>query len=509
MHHSLLIVTFLAEAATVAQLDRTNALTTFHSAHGFRCKTRMFSAPTYPEEILSLEERMAEAVVMCGHHPGCFGVQLFEKEEPENYYEQAYCMKWCGRPQFCLAPILDQDSNGLHPQEVAKDPNFYLFVKPLANAFVMAQPLLASGPSSVPARCSFAGRVVPCFDPTRPGACAKHDFKPGSRAFVFTHDLQEKPHWLDDLGPDAYITHLLHTFAKPNGIDVVVIVPRQDLAQHQISLEQRRKLEALGVRLLEVDWIRPELGKGIPKWAQDMWCVDRDLFKLHAFGLEYDAVVFYDNDVLVDPKDFSMLGAVFDCAYQGYFLTTGLHGGFEPLSVAFFALRPSPALLRAVQRFLLKSTFDDDHSWNNMGYGPWGCLDASDAWCFRQYHVGGECGQGLLYDLFFMADPVFWSALQDEPGAVRPLGLMLDGCTWLYENSMRVQGFPDVHRACADLVEAGRCGSSGIVAWHKVIEGRGCAEEGRKASLPGLLKLYPSDENASLYIHSTKPAYAE
>ena len=64
--------------------------------------------------------------------------------------------------------------------------------------------------------------------------------------------------------------------------------------------------------------------------------------------------------------------AVFNCAHQGYFLASALHGGFEALTIAF-ALRPSAALLRAVQRFLLNSTFDDDLAWNSMGYGPWGC----------------------------------------------------------------------------------------------------------------------------------------
>ena len=66
--------------------------------------------------------------------------------------------------------------------------------------------------------------------------------------------------------------------------------------------------------------------------------------------------------------------AVFDCAYQGYFLASALHGGFESLTIAFFAVRPAPALLRAVQRFLKNSTFHDDLAWNSMGFGPWGCF---------------------------------------------------------------------------------------------------------------------------------------
>eukprot|EP00913_Durusdinium_trenchii_P029653 g27794.t1 len=95
------------------------------------------------------------------------------------------------------------------------------------------------------------------------------------------------------------------------------------------------------------------------------------------------------------------------------------------------------------KRDLRNATFDDDMGWNFNGFGPWGCLDASDQWCFHCYHVGGECGQGLFYNLFYLADSVFSWALAAE-GAVRPIGVMLDGCRWLHENSVRVRGFPTV-----------------------------------------------------------------
>jgi len=84
-------------------------------------------------------------------------------------------------------------------------------------------------------------------------------------------------------------------------------------------------------------------------------------------------------------------------------------------------------------------------------------LDGTDQWCFHCYHVGGECGQGLFYNLFYQADPVFWSALAAEPGAVRPMGVMVDGCRWLHENSVRVRGFPTVPGPCNDFVEEGKC----------------------------------------------------
>ena len=46
--------------------------------------------------------------------------------------------------------------------------------------------------------------------------------------------------------------------------------------------------------------------------------------------------------------------------------------------------------------------------------------------------------------------------------------------------------------------------SQDIVAYHKVIEGRGCA----KLPLPAKLKTFASDEDESLYIGSTQPTYA-
>eukprot|EP00439_Symbiodinium_sp_Y106_P046396 s2110_g5.t3 len=153
------------------------------------------------------------------------------------------------------------------------------------------------------------------------------------------------------------------------------------------------------------------------------------------------------------------------------------------------------------------ATFDDDGAWNWVGFGPWGCLDSTDDWCFHSYHVGGECGQGLFYDLFYRADQVFWTALEAEPSTVRPLGVMLDGCIWLYENSVRVAGFPTVPNPCPDMVAQHRCGN--IVAYHKVIEGRGCAAspELLGASAASSLRLYPSDAADSLYNTHTSPTF--
>lgn len=88
--------------------------------------------------------------------------------------------------------------------------------------------------------------------------------------------------------------HLLEKWARPNQVDVVLLLPA--MARYPISSQQRSALQRSGVRLHEVAWVRPELGPGIPRWAQEFWCVDRDFFKLHALGLDYEAVIFYDSD---------------------------------------------------------------------------------------------------------------------------------------------------------------------------------------------------------------------
>eukprot|EP00438_Fugacium_kawagutii_P035518 Skav228074 [mRNA] locus=scaffold5285:23057:29933:- [translate_table: standard] len=357
-----------------------------------------------------------------------------------------------------LAAVTVDDSSVLSVFESARGLRFYLWVKPPHGSFQTMPPMVT------------------------PPASYIQQLKT-----LHAQHLQE-----------SYMIHLLQTWARPNDVDVVLLVPSSP--KHPLSPQQRHQLTWLGVKLQEVPWIRPELGRGIPRWAQENWCVDRDFFKLHALGLDYEAVIFYDSDagrwdcwdVFVDPPNFEPLEepiapeslqsvlALFQCAFQGYFLASALHGGFEALTVAFFALRPAPALLRAVQRFLQQAVFDEDVAWNAMGFGPWGCLDATDDWCFHCYHVGGECGQGLLYNLFYQADPVFWSALAAEPGAVRPMGVMLDGCRWLYENSEKE-----------------------VVAYHKVIKGRGCAAQ----PLSKRLKLVPSDEDMSLFVISSVPAY--
>lgn len=278
-------------------------------------------------------------------------------------------------------------------------------------------------------------------------------------------------------------------------MDVVIVVPLPALAKHPLELGIRAELEELGIRLIEVDWIVPKISDGVPWWIQRSWCVGQDFFKLHVLGLdEYEAVVFYDNDVLVDPREDGGFEGLFECARQNYFLASGLHGGFEALCVAFFAARPSKELLRGVLRYLANfATYDQDTGWNGLGFGPWGCFGAEDSSCLRSWHVGGECGQGLLYALIFFANPGFDLALREESrGVAKPVGAMVDGCLWLHENVATVRGFPKAANPCDDVAAADRCHEA--QAFHSMARGRGCGIAGLlRKEIDQLLEFRPEE----------------
>ena len=93
-------------------------------------------------------------------------------------------------------------------KEVVQDELFHLFVKPLSYEL--------SPMTGVPARCSQAGRVVPCFEPRCPGPA------PRRRAFVFTDDLQRPATWLEH---DTSMAALIRKWARPN----------EDLEKHSIK----------------------------------------------------------------------------------------------------------------------------------------------------------------------------------------------------------------------------------------------------------------------------------
>ncbi|OLP79441.1 hypothetical protein AK812_SmicGene40274 [Symbiodinium microadriaticum] len=400
---------------------------------GWRCKTRMFSALHLPDEMEFLETRVLlrpifhcekmqkadfrcfcisvgqpTAALWCSYHPSCYGVQFYNAGMEEN--------------------------DGVKTEELVQDNLFYLLVKPPHGSYTMAQPL-----HGLPAR-----------------------FRRGERAFVFADDLQRSPEWMDNL-EESSLLHVQRTWAEPNGVDVVLIIPAKDVAAKQGN----------GVKVHEVSWVRPELNAGFstqrhpplgrhvlvlgPRkpekfgWMLCQFRVDRDFFKLHALGLEYKAIIFYDSDLYVNPTSFDPLSAV--------------------------------PLLRL------------EHA--HVALSRWGGLANSEVFnCAYQDSLHVSC---LFYNLFYRADAKFWLLFEEWRCSIscgscdqKPLGVMLDGplaeyeqadkeasqhanklpvigftprCIWLYENAIRVPGFPEVINPCLDLVSQNRC--SEIVVYHK------------------------------------------
>eukprot|EP00931_Biecheleriopsis_adriatica_P121247 TRINITY_DN96333_c0_g1_i1.p1 TRINITY_DN96333_c0_g1~~TRINITY_DN96333_c0_g1_i1.p1 ORF type:complete len:521 (-),score=74.09 TRINITY_DN96333_c0_g1_i1:30-1592(-) len=452
-------------------------LKAFYTEHvGVKCAAPMKSYPFGGPNRNFSWKMMWDAVQWCSHHPGCHGVMLYSGSHPSRIYE------WIGRPKFCVRNITNTSN------ELLRSRSWVTFSKNLPRERESEKYSL----QSVPARCSHAGRVVPCFDPLT-ADCIDYEFMPWSRAFVFTHDLRA------EYAPNWSSLRWLKEWASRNHIDVVLIVPKRDIAQHPLGKEVVKQLGNLGIRIHEVDWVDWDLEKmrKVPSgkmhhWdtVLNSWCISRDLFKLHVFGLDhYEAVVFYDNDVFVAAdNDSAAFDSLFRCARQGYFMATSYSGAFEPLAAGMFALQPSKQVLRALRHYLRDyATYWLNQGWDGTGFGPWGCLDASDKWCLRSWHVGGECGQGLLYSLFFKENPIFNAALATvEPPAVKPIGVMIDGCIWAFENQRFVDGMPENLNPCDDIYETGRCHE--VQAVHSLVEDRGCSSQ--LSSLPGV-KLVP------------------
>ncbi|CAK9089888.1 Protein TANC1 [Durusdinium trenchii] len=209
--------------------------------------------------------------------------------------------------------------------------------------------------------------------------------------------------------------------------DIVVLMPQTDI--QQLGCRQRRLVERYQIRLIEVPWTIPPKSWYPSYWwpgKADGWCGPQDLMRLHALGLdEYDAVVFYDQDVEFQGD----MTPVLHCAARGYFISAS--GGVgEPFNVGFFALRPSKKLLRAAEIFGANVNFSIETGWGDCGFLPSGSK-----------FVGAECGQGFFHTLFYkdckaVKRALVEAGLQDIKGKARlPLqSVMADRCIWNYQN---------------------------------------------------------------------------
>eukprot|EP00041_Stephanoeca_diplocostata_P020625 m.464645 g.464645 ORF g.464645 m.464645 type:complete len:693 (+) comp21622_c0_seq10:273-2351(+) len=255
----------------------------------------------------------------------------------------------------------------------------------------------------------------------------------GSRfAFVVTDDLRRPANMIGRRKPrslqySASRQRLLDA-ARAHNADVVILVPEDNLTDYPISADEHAYFEEHNIRLRRCPWAIPPQHK-----ARVTGCSAMDLIRLNAFRLEeYDAIILYDADVTI----FGDVSSVFKCAAQNYLLTTT--GPLSPLNLGFVALKPNTTMVRVAEYFLARADFvyapkdGPRHlgGWDSVGYQP----TASN-------FVGGSCGQGLLWALFYKNGERNTTALLDESWtvhrAMRPKTFQLDRCIWNYQCDAR------------------------------------------------------------------------
>lgn len=205
------------------------------------------------------------------------------------------------------------------------------------------------------------------------------------------------------------------------GADILVLM-MQDHAD-QMSYRLQRRLKKWRVKVHLVPWALPPGMIYIKKVTKyDGWCGKMDFIRLHALALEgYDAIAYYDADCEFQGDILPVL----QCASQGYFLSTS--GGVgENLNVGFFATRPDRRLLEAALIFARRNNFSREDGWGHSGWKPRG-----------YYYVGGECGQGFFYSLYYSRSEAAKKALEAagiwQNGVFEPA--QLDRCLWNYQTS--------------------------------------------------------------------------
>eukprot|EP00435_Cladocopium_sp_Y103_P065254 s21_g27.t1 len=205
------------------------------------------------------------------------------------------------------------------------------------------------------------------------------------------------------------------------GADILVLMMQGHADQMSYKLQKRLKKWHVKVHL--VPWALPPGMIYIKKVTKyDGWCGKMDLIRLHALALEgYDAIAYYDADCEFQGDILPVL----QCASQGYFLSTS--GGVgENLNVGFFAARPDRRLLEAAVIFARRNNFSREDGWGHSGWKPRG-----------YYYVGGECGQGFFYTLYYSRSQAAEQAL--EAAGIWQNGVFeaaqLDRCLWNYQTS--------------------------------------------------------------------------
>jgi len=252
--------------------------------------------------------------------------------------------------------------------------------------------------------CSQDKRNVPCLDVEK---CAEEGPVNGKYALALSHWGRPSEGMLGS------IKSMRAAADKLGQTDLIMVMLKSDA--NQTTPKITKLFQKWGIKLHTVDWDVPPNMKHYPKTD---WCGHQDLIRLNVLGIEgYDAVAYFDGDCEFQGDITPMMR----CAASGKFLSTS--GGMgEALNVGFFAVKPDRRLVDAAVFFAQQNAFDHNTGWGGAGWEPNG-----------GYYVGGECGQGFFYTLFYRTS-------QGSKEALESVGLwnsfqaaQLDRCIWNYQ----------------------------------------------------------------------------
>eukprot|EP00440_Ansanella_granifera_P071256 gb/GFBE01077338.1/.p1 GENE.gb/GFBE01077338.1/~~gb/GFBE01077338.1/.p1 ORF type:complete len:345 (+),score=82.47 gb/GFBE01077338.1/:1-1035(+) len=253
--------------------------------------------------------------------------------------------------------------------------------------------------------CHLGSKEAPCLDVD---ACAANG--PANGKYAIAMSFYGKPK--DSMLP--YIESMRKAANLANNADLLMVMRESDAAF--MTPHQKEMFQNYSVKLVNVTWDTPP---NMKSYLGEYWCGHQDFIRLHILGIEgYDAIAYYDTDIEFQGD----ITPVLKCAASGKFLTT--NGGMgEALNVGFFATKPDKRLVEASVNFARDNEYDKFTSWGKMEWAPAG-----------GYYVGGECGQGFFYSLFYKTGGAAQKALESV-GLSALDAAQIDRCVWNYQTS--------------------------------------------------------------------------
>ena len=254
-------------------------------------------------------------------------------------------------------------------------------------------------------KCCYHGEEkVPCLDVD---TCAQNGPANGKYAIAMT--FVGSPRFRMVL---PYIKSMEAAAKMANNADLLMLMRKSD--SKQMTANQKELFKNHSVKLVDVDWDIPPKMKF---YKTGYWCGHKDFIRMHILGMEdYDAIAYYDTDV----EFWGDITPVLRCAASGKFLST--NGGIGALlNLGFFALKPDKRLFQASVNFALNANYSGKTSWGEMGWLP-----------AKGQFIGGECGQGFWYALFYKSGGAAQKALQSV-GLSFVDAAQIDRCIWNYQ----------------------------------------------------------------------------